>query len=1341
VFLTTATNIAQADEVDTPPGVNSTTLGVDYGPGEGQSLTFDRINTLDDQDERFFSSFRFTALEDTDFLTFDDEESSGNLANFDNALSPGDIDDGQNDDWRLRLINPAAPLRGFGVELRDSNNTSGEFLRLYNANGALVHQIAMDNLGDVGVDYFLGVVSDEPFTEMRYDEDSGGDDIAVADFRFVRLNSPPTAVDVFASVRVNTVQNTQSAKVILEGADELSTQLTYSVVIGPSNGTLRDPGNGDAEVISGTIAGQALSYTPDDNFIGSDVFSYRVSDGNSNSDIKLATVDVFDSYRLQALPIGVDIDGEAAGDESGYSVSMSSDGQSVAIGARFNDGENGDFSGHVRIYDWNGSAWVQRGSDIDGEAANDWSGTAVSLSGDAQTVAIGAGENADNGTDAGHVRIYRWDGQDWTQRGGDIDGEAALDKSGRSVSLSSDGLTVAIGALLNDPNGSDVNDGHVRVYYWNGSSWAQRGADIDGDGDGAAQAGASVALSGDGLTVAVGAPGSAVDLVGNMVGRVRIYDWSGTSWSLRGSDIVGEARFDESGRAVSLSSDGQVVAIGAARNSGSNGTRAGHVRIYGWDGTDWEQLGDDIEGDAPEDQLGTAVSLSSDGHTVAIGSPNNAGNGQFSGHVRVYGWNGASWTQLVADIEGEAPSDLSGSSVSVSSDGRRVAIGAPENSARAGYVRVYELTQPSTAAGSGVDFSFDPFDPAPTAVDVFVATPVNTNQNPQSALVILEGSDEANASLTYTVISGVANGTLRDPGNGDAEVINGTIAGQTLRYTPDLNVTGTDVFAYRVSDGNSNSEIRIATVDVFESYRQRDVQIGDDIDGAAADDQSGRSVSLSSDGRTVAIGAGNDDNGDRAGHVRVYRWNGTNWSQLGADIDGEAAGDESGWSVSLSSDGQTVAIGAILNGDNGDRAGQVRIYHWSGTHWVQRGADIDGEAQGDQSGWSVVLSSDGETVAIGAFLNDGNGSNSGHVRIYWWDGADWIQRGADIDGEAAGDASAYAVALSSDGQSVAIGARSNAGNGGGSGHVRIYQWDGTAWDQRGADIDGEAAGDQSGWSVALSSDAQTVAIGAPRNSGGNGASRGHVRVYQWDGTAWIQRGADIDGEANGDESGGAVALSSDGQTVAIGASRASGSNGIVSGHVRIYQWDGADWTQRGADIDGEESGDESGYAVALSSDGQTVAIGARSNDGNGVQFGQSGHVRIFDLTLSSDEDDDGDGISNGADQCPDTPDRDIGTVNAQGCASTEIDSDNDGVNDAFDAFPGDPSETVDTDGDGLGDNREIELGTRPDNPDTDGDGFTDLEEVEAESDPLSADDIPAFNGLNIPLIKAAIDRT
>ena len=70
-------------------------------------------------------------------------------------------------------------------------------------------------------------------------------------------------------------------------------------------------------------------------------------------------------------------------------------------------------------------------------------------------------------------------------------------------------------------------------------------------------------------------------------------------------------------------------------------------------------------------------------------------------------------------------------------------------------------------------------------------------------------------------------------------------------------------------------------------------------------------------------------------------------------------------------------------------------------NWIQRGSDIDGEAAEDYSGNTVSLSSDGTIVAIGAYGNDGKGANTGHVRVYEWDGSTWIQKGADIDGEAA----------------------------------------------------------------------------------------------------------------------------------------------------------------------------------------------------------------------------------------------------------------------------------------------------------------------------------------------------
>jgi hypothetical protein len=79
------------------------------------------------------------------------------------------------------------------------------------------------------------------------------------------------------------------------------------------------------------------------------------------------------------------------------------------------------------------------------------------------------------------------------------------------------------------------------------------------------------------------------------------------------------------------------------------------------------------------------------------------------------------------------------------------------------------------------------------------------------------------------------------------------------------------------------------------------------------------------------------------------------------------------------------------------------VYEWSSAGWVQRGADIDGEAPGDLNGRSVALNADGAILAVGAPFNAGNGAGSGHVRVYEWSSAGWVQRGADIDGEAPGD--------------------------------------------------------------------------------------------------------------------------------------------------------------------------------------------------------------------------------------------------------------------------------------------------------------------------------------------------
>ena len=388
-------------------------------------------------------------------------------------------------------------------------------------------------------------------------------------------------------------------------------------------------------------------------------------------------------------------------------------------------------------------------------------------------------------------------------------------------------------------------------------------------------------------------------------------------------------------------------------------------------------------------------------------------------------------------------------------------------------------------------------------------------------------------------------------------------------------------------------------------------QLGSDIDGEAAHDASGTSVSLNSDGTIVAIGAyGNNGNGSDSGHVRVYEYSVGSWGQLGSDINGEAASDRSGQSVSLSSDGTIVAIGAYFNDGNGSDSGHVRVYEYSGGTWSQLGSDIDGEAESDFSGYSVSLSNDGTRVAIGAYLNDGNGSNSGHVRVFEYSNSSWSQLGSDINGESSSDQSGWSVSLSGDGTTVAIGAKGNDGADTNAGHVRVFKYSSGSWGQLGSDIDGEDWEDRSGESVSLSDDGTIVAIGAALNDG-NGGSSGHVRVYEYSSSSWSQLGSDINGESYGDESGTSVSLSSDGTTVAIGAIENYGGSSS-SGHVRIYEYASSSWSQTGGDINGEAYNDKSGTSVSLSSDGSVVAVGAPSNGGGGSY---SGHVRVYDVFI------------------------------------------------------------------------------------------------------------------------------
>ncbi|GAB4153709.1 MAG: hypothetical protein Tsb0033_00610 [Winogradskyella sp.] len=391
------------------------------------------------------------------------------------------------------------------------------------------------------------------------------------------------------------------------------------------------------------------------------------------------------------------------------------------------------------------------------------------------------------------------------------------------------------------------------------------------------------------------------------------------------------------------------------------------------------------------------------------------------------------------------------------------------------------------------------------------------------------------------------------------------------------------------------------------------VQIGQDINGEMEFDESGFSVALSDDGSIVAIGAkGNDGNGNNSGHVRVFENISGVWTQIGQDIDGEAADDLFGSSVAISSDGTIVAIGATSNDDNG----HVRVFENISGVWTQIGQDLDGEASIDFFGDEVALSSNGDILAVGAFGNNGNGNNSGHVRVFENIANTWIQVGQDIDGEAADDNSGQSISLSFDGTILAIGATANDGNGNNSGHVRVFENTNGVWSQIGQDINGEAEGDNSGSSVDLSFNGDILAIGAVRNDG-NGNNSGHVRVFENISGVWTQIGLDIDGTSAGEGLGANLSLSQNGDIIVIGTPN-SANNGALTGEVKVFQNINNVWTQVGSDIIGAVPGGNFSKGLSMSSDGNVIAIGAPRYNENG---NDSGTVKVYDLAalLSTEE--------------------------------------------------------------------------------------------------------------------------
>ena len=178
--------------------------------------------------------------------------------------------------------------------------------------------------------------------------------------------------------------------------------------------------------------------------------------------------------------------------------------------------------------------------------------------------------------------------------------------------------------------------------------------------------------------------------------------------------------------------------------------------------------------------------------------------------------------------------------------------------------------------------------------------------------------------------------------------------------------------------------------------------LGDEISGNG---RFGHSVSLSNDAKTLAIGSpnySNDESNTNIGQVQIYTWVESTWQQLGQSITGDKKEDEFSTSVSLSSSGLTLVISSPKSNTNGESSGSVSVYTWneSTSLWQQLGQTINGEAAGDNFGFSLSISPDGRTLAASSPYSNKGGLSSGSVRIFTWNTIteEWRQLGSSING-------------------------------------------------------------------------------------------------------------------------------------------------------------------------------------------------------------------------------------------------------------------------------------------------------------------------------------------------------
>jgi hypothetical protein len=389
----------------------------------------------------------------------------------------------------------------------------------------------------------------------------------------------------------------------------------------------------------------------------------------------------------------------------------------------------------------------------------------------------------------------------------------------------------------------------------------------------------------------------------------------------------------------------------------------------------------------------------------------------------------------------------------------------------------------------------------------------------------------------------------------------------------------------------------------------------------------GFSVAISADGNTAIVGGPADQaSGSQVGAAFVFTRVGSTWSEQAKLVGtgyvlGTGLVVRQGQSVALSADGNT----AIIGGPNDNNSiGAAWVFTRSGSTWSQQGSKLLASDAADQPGlgFSVALSADGNTAAIGGWLDN---NEAGAAWVFTRSSGAWTQQGSKLVGANAvgGALQGFSVALSGDGNTAIIGGPYDNTM---AGAAWVFTRSGGAWTQQGAKLVGSNAVEttEQGSSVALSADGNTAIIGGRFDNSNAGAAW----VFTRSGGVWAQQGAKLVGSSTAYNQGYSVALSNDGNTAAVGAPDYNDQG--LSGSVFVFTRSGSTWTQQGTPLVGipGSAGQEQGYGVALSGNAKTLLSGG-PGPGGGYPTGV-GATWVFvapDFNAAATHDFNGDGYS------------------------------------------------------------------------------------------------------------------